>query len=88
MIGNVQQEEAVTVVAANHWVGQVHVLDLGLQLSTMVLANPADEDDCNLVGLSDGAICVEEPFTDIVQCRAATEDELSQRSTCEKNSRC
>ena len=76
MIANVLLDEAVAVVAANHWVGQVHVLDLGLQLSPMVLANPAAEDDCNLVGLSDCSICVEQPFTEIVQCRAATEDEV------------
>ena len=76
VIANVLLDEAVAVVAANHRVGQVHVLDLGLQLAPIVLADPAAEDHGDLVGLSDCSIGVEQAFAEIVQCRAATEDEV------------
>ena len=39
VIANVLLDEAVAIVAANHWVGQVHVLDLGLQLASILLAD-------------------------------------------------
>jgi hypothetical protein len=31
-------------VAADHWIGQIHVFDLCLQLATMMLANPGEAD--------------------------------------------
>ena len=76
MIANVLLDEAVAVVAANHRVGQVHVFDLGLQLASIMLADPATEDHCDLVGLPDCSIGIEQAFTEVVQCRAAMEDEV------------
>ena len=76
VIANVLLDEAIAVVAADHRVGQVHVFDLGLQLAAMVLADLAAEDHGDLVGLSDCPIGVEQSFTEIVQGRAAAEDEV------------
>ena len=76
MIANVLLDEAIAVVAADHRVGQVHVFDLGLQLSAMVPADLAAEDHCDFVGLSDCSIGVEQSFTEIVQRRPAMEDEV------------
>lgn len=63
MIANVLLDEAVAVVAANHRVGQVHVFDLGLQLASIMLADPAAEDHGDLVGLPDAAIQPEPALT-------------------------
>ncbi len=56
VIANILLDEAIAVVAADHRVGQVHVFDLGLQLAAIMLADPAAEDRCDLMRLSDRAI--------------------------------
>src|SRR5271166_5725260 len=63
-------------MAADHRIGEVHVLDLGLQLAVMELADLAAEDGRDLVWLADGAIGVEEPFAESVEGGAAMEDEI------------
>ena len=57
-------------------VGQVHVFDLGLQLASIMLADPATEDHRDLVRLSDCSIGVEQSLPKTVQCRAAMKDEV------------
>ena len=69
MIADVLLDEAVAIVAANHRVGQVHVLDLGLQLATIVLADLATEDHGDLVGVADRSIGIEQPLPKLVQRR-------------------
>jgi hypothetical protein len=64
VIADVLFDEAVSIMAADHGVGQVLVLDLGLQLASIVL------------GDLDGSIGVEQTFAEHVQCRTATEDEV------------
>src|SRR4029077_721106 len=64
------------VMAADHGIGQVHVLDLGLQLALIVLGDFAAKNDGDLVWLSDGSIGVKQTFAEIVQRRTATEDEV------------
>ena len=76
MVADVLLDEAVAVIAANHRIGEVHVFDLGLQLAAVVLRHLAAEDHGNLVGLSDRAVGVEEPFAEPVQRRAAIKDEV------------
>jgi hypothetical protein len=56
VVANVLLDKAVSVMAADHGIGQVHVLDLGLQLAAIVLGDPAAKDHCDLVRLSDGSI--------------------------------
>ena len=69
-------DEAVSVMAADHGIGQAHVLDLGLQLAPVMLGDLATEDDRDLVRLADGSIGVKQTFAEIVQGCAATEDEV------------
>ena len=52
------------------------MFDLCLQLAVMELADLAAEDRRDLVGLADGAIGVEEPLAEPVECGATMEDEI------------
>jgi len=63
-------------MAADHRVGQVHVLDLGLQLAAIALGDLAAEDGGDLVRLADGAIGVEKPLAESVEGGAAMEHEI------------
>jgi hypothetical protein len=76
VIANVLLDEAVAIVAANHRVGQVHVLDLGLQLAPILLADLATEDHSDLVRLPDCSIGIEQAAAEIIQCRTTTKDEV------------
>src|SRR5215475_2701832 len=76
MIANGLVDEAVAVVAADHGIGQVHVFDLGLQLAPMMLADPATEDDGDLVGFADCAISIKQPLPEAVQCGPAMKDQI------------
>src|SRR4029077_7533375 len=66
----------VSVMAADHGIGQAHVLDLGLQLASIMLGDLATEDDGILFGLADVSSGVEQTFAEIVQRGAAAEDEV------------
>jgi hypothetical protein len=76
VIADILLDEAVSVMAADHGIGQAHVLDLGLQLASVMLGDLATEDDGDLVRLADGSIGVEQTFAEIVQRGAAAEDEV------------
>jgi hypothetical protein len=76
MIAHVFLDEAVAVVAADDRIGQMQVLDFGLQLAAIELADLAAEDGGDLVRLADGAIGVEEPLAQLVEGCAATEDQI------------
>ena len=64
------------VVAADHWIRQVHVFNLGLQLASMMSADSATEDHGDLVGLADCSIGVQQSFAELVQRRTAMKDEV------------
>ena len=76
MIANMLFDTALSIRAAEDGIGQVHVLDFGLQLAPIVLGDLAAEDDRDLVRPSDGSIGVKQAFAEHVQCGAATEDEV------------
>ena len=80
MVAYVLLDEVVAVMAADHRIGQVHMLDLGLQFAVMALADPAAEDRRDLVRLSDGSIGVDEPLAELVEGSAAMKDEIVQTS--------
>jgi len=63
VVAHILLDESVAIMTADDRVGQVHVLDLGLQLSPILLADLATEDDGDLVRLADGAVGVEERRT-------------------------
>jgi len=71
VIAHVLLDEAVAIMAADDRVGEVHVLDLGLQLAVVQLGDLVAEDRGDLVWLADGPIGVEEPFAELVE-RGAT----------------
>ena len=69
-------DEAVAVMAADDRVGQVHVFDLGLQLTMVLLGDLATEDDGDLVWLADGAVGVEQALAELVECGASIKDQV------------
>ena len=75
MIADVLLDEAFAVLAADHRVGQIKVLDYRLQLAAVEFRDFAAEDRGDLVWLPDGAVGVEEAFTELVE-RGATVDEV------------
>ena len=75
-IADVLFEEAPAVVAADHRVGQIQILDHGLELTAMTAGDATAEDQRELVGLTDGAIGVEEPLLESIDGGATTEDQI------------
>jgi hypothetical protein len=45
VVTHVLLDEAIAIVTADNWVGQVHVFDLGLQLAAVLFRDLATEDD-------------------------------------------
>ena len=52
MVTHVLLDEAIAIVTADNWVGQVQVFDLGLQLAAVLFRDLATEDDGDLVWLT------------------------------------
>src|SRR5215469_17380457 len=73
MISDVRLDETVSIMAANPRVGQVHVFDHGLPCSAVVLGYLAAKDPGDFMGLADGPMGVQEPFSPLVQGSAAAE---------------
>jgi len=76
MISDVLFDETVSIMAANHRVGQVHVFDHGLPFSAVVLGYLAAKDPGDFMGLADGPMGVQEPFSPLVQGSAAAEEQV------------
>ena len=55
VVAHVLLDKAVAIMTADHRVGQVHVFDLGLQLTAVLFGDLATEDDGDLVRLADGS---------------------------------
>ena len=60
-------DEAVAVMAADDRVGQVHVLDLVLELAAVLLGNLAAKDDGYLIRLADRPVGVEQTLAQLVE---------------------
>lgn len=82
VIANVLFDEAVAIAAANHRVGQVHVFDLGLQLASIMFADPATEDHGDLLGCPIVRLASSSRSCPVPARRWKTR--LSQNSTCEE----
>src|SRR5258708_12456005 len=76
VIANILLDEAVAIVTANHRVWQVHVLDLGLQLASILLGDLATGGHGDLVPLPDWSIGIEQPLPKTVQGRTALGGEV------------
>src|ERR1700726_3146338 len=58
VVTHVLLDEAIAIVTADNWVGQVHLFELGLQLAAVLFRDLATEDDGDLVWLTNGAVGV------------------------------
>jgi hypothetical protein len=76
VIADVLLDEAVPVVTADDGVGQIHVLDDGLQFSPILFGNFPAEDHGDLVRLTDGPIGIQQPLAHLVEPGSAAEDEV------------
>jgi len=76
MVAHVLLDKAVAIMTADHRVGQVHVFDLGLQLTAVLFGDLATEDDGDLVRLADGSVGVEQTFAQFVERGAAAKDQV------------
>src|SRR5207249_356802 len=74
-------------MTADHRIGQIQVLNHGLQFSCMISTDLTTEDDGELVGLTDGAVGIHQSLAERSTAARREKIRLSQSATCEKNSR-
>jgi len=63
-------------MTANDRVGEIEIFDHGLQCAGMVLLDITAKDDADFVGLSNGAVGIDQPLTEFIDCTAAREDQV------------
>ena len=66
----------MAVVAANDRIGQLDVLDDGLQFAFVVLGDFAAKDGGNLIGLANRTIGIQEALPEVIQRGSAAEDQI------------
>jgi hypothetical protein len=76
MVSNILLNKAMAVVAANHWIGKIDILDDRLQFAFVMLSYFAAKDRRDLVWLTDGPVGVEQAFAQLVECHAAMKDQV------------
>src|SRR3984885_12694197 len=76
MIADVLFDEAMAIVTANDGIGQIEVLEYSLQLTAIVLGDLAAKDHGDFVGLTDGAVGVQESLPQGIEGSSAMENEI------------
>ena len=76
MIAHVLFDKAVCIVATNHWVRKIKILNNGLKLSLVLLSDLATEDHGNLVGLADRTVSVQQSLAELIQCGPPAKDQV------------
>ena len=61
-------------MAADDRIGQVDVFNDGLEFAPVVFGDLAAKDNSDLVGLTDGPIGIQEPFSELIKRRAPAKD--------------
>src|SRR5271169_2695732 len=76
MIADVLFDEAMAIVATDDGIGEIEVLEYGLQLSAILFRDLTTKDDGDLVGLPDGAVGIEKSLAQFIEGSAAMENEV------------
>src|SRR6267142_3743124 len=76
MIADILLDEAVSIVATNHGVGQLQILDNGLKLSLILLSDLATEDHGDLVGLANCTIGIQQSLAELIDCGPPVKDQV------------
>ena len=64
------------IVTANDGIGEIEVLELGLQFALVLLGHFPTKDESDFLGLSDGSVHVEQALGELVDGGAAEEDQV------------
>ena len=75
MIADVLLDEALSIVATNHRVGKLQILNHGLKFSLVVLGDFAAEDHGDFVGLADRAIGIQQS-AELIDCGPPVKDQV------------
>ena len=76
VVADILLDEAVLVVTPFDGVGQIKVFNDGLKLTGIGRGDFAAEDDGELVGLANGPVGIQQPFSQLVQGGTPPEDEI------------
>ena len=75
VIANLLLDEAMAIVSANDGVGQRQVLQYDVQFSSVTLGDLTAEDKGDLIGLTDGAVGIQQALAQGIEGGTAVEDE-------------
>src|ERR1700733_12051877 len=73
---DVMFDETMAIVNANDGIGYIEILEYSLQLPAIVLGDLAAKDDGDLIGLTDGAVGVQESIPQSIEGSSAMENEI------------
>jgi hypothetical protein len=76
MIAHVLFNEAVAIMATDHRIGQLDILDDRLEFAFVVFGDLTAKDYGNFVGLADGAIGIQEPLSKLIERRSAMKNQV------------
>jgi hypothetical protein len=68
VIAYVLFDKAVSIVATNHWVRKIKILDDGLKLPLVLFSDLATEDHGDFVGLADRTVSIQQSLAELIQC--------------------
>jgi hypothetical protein len=76
MVADILFDKAMAVMATDHRIGQIDILDDGLKFAFVLFGNLTAKDDGNFVGLADGAIGIQQPGSELIERRAAMKNQI------------
>lgn len=76
VIAHILLDKSAAVVAADDRIGQIQIFDHGFQLTPILPGYPATEDGGDLVGLTNGAIGIQQTFSHRIQSGSPVEDQV------------
>src|ERR1700761_2672055 len=76
MIAHILFDKAMAIMATDDRIGQPNIFDDGLQFAFIVLGDLAAKDRGNFIGLTNGAIGIQEPGSKLIERCPATKDQI------------